>query len=259
MIFSINDFGQEYFQTLNSSWDLYCEPLYFNQNEYRKAAVFIPKRVGNPLREVTDIGMWISGGIDSGVTAYLLCKMIKDNNLPVTFHPFTSRRGRPWNPMFAMGVTDFIREQLNLTTEMSNHVIYYPDKNKGAEYLEKEIFTENDTRHFKDNIVQIMYSGVTANPPTDDKTISRNKERSRDDENIKKIFWESEGRAFINCFSNTNKKIMKKIYEEYDLMDKLFPITRSCEGSDYETGNFLYPCKKCWWCEERMWAFGRYG
>lgn len=260
MKLSVQEFGSEYFETLNQSWDLYCEPIHYNQTAHRKAVIFIPKQVGKPLREVTDIGMWVSGGIDSAMTTYLLCKMIKDNNLPVTFHPFSSRRGRPWNPMYAMDVTDFIRGELDLSyQQMAEHVVYYPDESLGSDYIEIDIFTEKDTLHFKENIVQIMYSGVTANPPIDDKTISRNKERTRDDEEIKKLFWESETRSFINCFSNTNKKIMKTLYDKFNLIDNLFPITRSCEGSDYETGNYTYPCEKCWWCEERNWAFGRYG
>ena len=50
--------------------------------------------------------------------------------------------------------------------------------------------------------------------------------------------------------------IPAKLYDENDLTHTMFPLTRSCEGSDYEAGNYTWHCGKCWWCEERMWAFG---
>ena len=97
MKFSTQEFGSEYFETLNQSWDLYCEPIYYNQTAHRKAAIFIPKKVGKPLREVTDIGMWISGGIDSGVTAYLLCKMIKDNKVLKRNYNMLGQSNKVWS------------------------------------------------------------------------------------------------------------------------------------------------------------------
>ena len=52
---------------------------------------------------------------------------------------------------------------------------------------------------------------------------------------------------------NFDKKELAQIYKEYDLLDTLFPVTRSCEGWQNITGH----CGKCWWCEERMWGFGK--
>ena len=54
-------------------------------------------------------------------------------------------------------------------------------------------------------------------------------------------------------FFNFDKKELAQIYKEYDLLDTLFPVTRSCEGWQNITGH----CGKCWWCEERMWGFGK--
>ena len=62
---------------------------------------------------------------------------------------------------------------------------------------------------------------------------------------------------YINPFFVINKKWEAEVYKDLNLLDTLFPLTRSCEGSDYETGNYTFHCGKCWWCEERMWAFGR--
>jgi 7-cyano-7-deazaguanine synthase in queuosine biosynthesis len=45
------------------------------------------------------------------------------------------------------------------------------------------------------------------------------------------------------------------IYKILNLETELFPITRSCENDDHIESH----CGKCWWCQERIWAFGRLG
>ena len=44
----------------------------------------------------------------------------------------------------------------------------------------------------------------------------------------------------------------------FNLMDDLFPLTMSCIGFEKETNYFTEPCKKCYWCHEKKWAFGCY-
>ena len=49
---------------------------------------------------------------------------------------------------------------------------------------------------------------------------------------------------------------IKMLYEKYDVLDTLFPLTASCIGWPHETDNGRHPCKVCVWCKERLWAFG---
>ena len=44
-------------------------------------------------------------------------------------------------------------------------------------------------------------------------------------------------------------------YKENNLMDTLFPITRSCVGTAKQTRNFTVECHQCFWCHEKKWAF----
>ena len=62
----------------------------------------------------------------------------------------------------------------------------------------------------------------------------------------------------MNPFFCINKRGLKMIYEELGLIDKLFPVTYSCEGTAEQTKTHTQHCKRCWWCQERFWAFGRY-
>ena len=50
-----------------------------------------------------------------------------------------------------------------------------------------------------------------------------------------------------------NKTLVKKLYERYDLIDVLYPMTISCM-SNYHP----FPCKKCFWCVEKYAVFGSY-
>ena len=59
-------------------------------------------------REVKTIGIWMSGGADSSLLAYLLAKKIKDEELNIKLQPLSVRRGRPNNPIYAGNVVDFI-------------------------------------------------------------------------------------------------------------------------------------------------------
>lgn len=138
---------------------------------------------------------------------------------------------------------------------MLDHIIYYPDIND--EHLrEMKIFWDKDGENFRDDIFQVLYSGITCNPP-DDAGLEKNKERSRDVGVEKPIDVNCGMRHYMNPFFAINKKWLANGYQQEGVLDTLFPLTRSCEGSDYETGNFTFHCGKCWWCIERQWAFGR--
>lgn len=53
-------------------------------------------------------------------------------------------------------------------------------------------------------------------------------------------------------FHRIDKKVIAGMYEELNLLETLFPLTRSCENNNLLEGH----CGECWWCEERLWAFG---
>lgn len=59
------------------------------------------------------------------------------------------------------------------------------------------------------------------------------------------------GNEFVFPFCTVNKKFIAAQYRHFGLTD-LSNITASCVISSKT------PCKECWWCEERYWAFGTY-
>ena len=225
-----------------------------NLEKHRDVIMKYDKSENHYQKKVKVIGQWMSGGADSSMLAFLLCKKIKDENLDVEFQPLSVRRGRPNNPMYAGGVIDFIEEYLNV--KVRDHIVYYPDISDVHQREIKE-FMDRDTDNFNNGIVDIMYSGITSNPPINDKTISQNKERNRDETSDRPLVSATSFRYFMDPFYKINKKHIKELYDMFNLTDSLYPITFSCEGTAEDTKTHTKHCGKCWWCEERMWAFGR--
>ena len=56
-------------------------------------------------------------------------------------------------------------------------------------------------------------------------------------------------------FLNVNKRFVAGVFKENNLMDDLYPITRSCVGGGRQTNNFTEWCWQCFWCYEKDWAF----
>ena len=56
-----------------------------------------------------------------------------------------------------------------------------------------------------------------------------------------------------------NKSVIASFYDDISfLKEKIFPLTHSCVGTAEKTDNSTKPCKNCWWCKEKYWAFGQY-
>lgn len=206
--------------------------------------------------EIKSIGIWISGGADSSLLLYLLCKQIKENHLDVHVIAQTVRRPRPTNPMYAMDVVDVIESILDINID---HRVYYPPLNyKGAEeYADGQFFRDKNRELFDSGEIQALYSGITMNPPQDVQKTFRDgisdQEHLRGEAVDNPLTTFEHQRLIIDPFRSINKQQLAKIYEEERLLESLFPVTRSCEHMTQWTGH----CGECWWCDERKWAFGR--
>ena len=113
--------------------------------------------------------------------------------------------------------------------------------------------------------VDIVYLGITNFPPkeiylTFDKQQEEWQNRLRNDQETHPLFGliiESltlDNRTYVP-FRNHNKQDIAGLYRLLDLEKTLLLITRSCEDDDHPDSH----CGKCWWCQERIWAFGSLG
>lgn len=215
-------------------------------------------------RTVETIGIWMSGGADSSMLCYLLAKKIKEENLPIRIKPFTVQKKHGIFEFFK--VIDKIKELLDAEHIFTEDIVYTAPVEGWRREDYKAIYAVKNRENILKGEFQILFSGITTNPP---KTVQENFKWGvlEDCENIRaegkekekvKYFTETyqsvEYEFFeIKPFFDINKKQVADLYKENNLLEELFPLTRSCESAYMDTGH----CGECWWCEERKWAFDK--
>lgn len=216
--------------------------------------------------KIYTIGVWLSGGADSALLCYLLAKKILQENLLLQIQPITVDYKRPFR-FIAGDVVAEIKKSLPANDIFKEHLVYNPPIDtvwSPAELNDK--FHQLNEKHVRENKFQVLYSGITTNPPINvqekfnwgvladveikrSNTVPKVKVRHivRQENNIVYEFYE------IKPFFDLTKQDIADLYISSGMQNTLFPITRSCEDLILTEGH----CGKCWWCEERLWAFGR--
>lgn len=193
------------------------------------------------LPNARHIGIKMSGGVDSSLVSYLLAKHILDNNLDIKLYPIIIvEMLSPFQALFALPVIKFIEQQTGFVFETPFRFECAVDENK----TEKMRSIENKLLQ-KD--LDIIVAGTTQHPK------SGFDETGGPDESRVGEFAEIWDKIYIP-FINKDKKELAEIYKKNNLTDTLFPLTRSCVEV---TNNFDKHCGECWWCKERLWAFGK--
>jgi len=213
-------------------------------------------------RRVDTIGIWMSGGADSSLLCYLLAEHIKKEKLDIKIQPLTIDYKRPFK-FIAGDVIDEVKKLLDAEDMFLKPLVYNPPD--GLDWTAEELATQFHLQN-KENIIenrfQVLFSGITTNPPKEVQTtfswgVLADVEIKRGDNVVKETtrHFYRDGYEFfeIKPFFNLNKKDIAKFYKEKNLINTLFPLTRSCE----KVGTVAGHCGKCWWCEERHWAFGK--
>jgi hypothetical protein len=227
---------------------------YYNEEETDYIDLYIPKK--GPL------GILMSGGADSSLLAFLLAKTIKDYNLDVKILPISFKRdNKPWNLWVATYVIENIENILDIKKGeifLNHNYCYFGNH-------EKPEFHKNLEIHFKTlkdkNLVTMLYNGMTKNPDPIPSELEDQRETKRDNpiERINNLPQESREEFIISMpFIFQDKSFIANLYKKHDLLNSLFPYTRSCEGFLDKTDFYRSSCEKCWWCRERTWAFSKY-
>lgn len=230
---------------------------YYNEDETQYADIYIPLK--------GPIGIWMSGGADSSLLAFLLAKTIKDYNLNIKILPMSFKReDKPWNLWTAANVVERIENILNINRGdifLNHNFCDFGDYRQKLAHMNK---IRNHIVLLKENnLVTIVYNGLTHNPDPLPPELENDRETTRDVSqqefiNEKSDKHDFEEKIISKPFLFLDKSFIASMYKKHDLLESLFPYTRSCEGYIKNTNFFKEPCKKCWWCKERKWAFGKY-
>lgn len=204
--------------------------------------------VANTTLDIYDgpIGVSCSGGADSTILLYHLMK-----HTPGKIHIFitgNNQRDRR-NVIVACNVIEKCI-QLTGNSNIEQHISYCEIQTKDELFQKLRFYKDHD-------VIDILYTGVTMNPPkevTDDFTL--NGESDRD--GTKGLYHYNN--VVYTPWMKIDKREIAEMYKEEEL-DELFTMTRSCEWDIDILGDVSDPglghCGECWWCEERKWAFGK--
>jgi 7-cyano-7-deazaguanine synthase in queuosine biosynthesis len=211
--------------------------------------------------KVDTIGLWISGGADSALLCFLLADHIKQTQLPVKIQPLTIDYKKPFQNI-GVAVKNKVIELLDAEDVFLEHIVYNLETTNNL----AKVFHGKNYDNFKENRFQVLFSGISTNPPKEVQEnfrwgvlpdVEAKRGETVEKTTVRYFVQEEEGRKYefleIKPFFNINKKEISKMYRERQLIETLFPVTRSCEKPGTVTGH----CGECWWCEERLWAFNQ--
>jgi hypothetical protein len=227
---------------------------YYNLEETQYIDLYIPY--------MGPIGLWLSGGADSSMLAFLLAKTIKDHNLNIKIMPMCFKRNiKPWNLSVATNVIEKIEKILDIKKGdifLNPNYCYFGESGSDDFSIKME---KHITMLKMSKLITIVYSGLTKNPDLTEEDLLTKRVLTRD--NPEELFKDKDKRyieekIISNPFMFQNKLLISDLYKKHDLIESLLPYTRSCESLMKNTNFFKESCGTCWWCKERKWAFEKY-
>lgn len=242
-----------------------------------------PDNITNIINKQELIGIRLSGGIDSATLCYIVLKYFPHMKLlPITLYNVL----RPAARQSVDNVLQFLKSEFP-DNKIIGHEIGTFDT---TGYVKSEI-NDGIKRHPKDVFqrdfipslfkkyqgkLNFILSGETLNPPISEQEklfLGTQNEFLKERNDKKKFLLSIYGRNLdkfeYSPFRNFNKKEVAEICQELNLVDKLLPITETCETapSHYDgyyakkfdityTQPGVEPCQHCWPCMEKYWAYG---
>ena len=189
------------------------------------------------------VGVLCSGGADSSLVLYLLMKYSTE---PIHVFTLSNAKKHYTNSVIINYIIKWCLENTN-NHNITLHTWF------AAEQTNREL-GKLPAEFLSNKKIYKLYIGDTCYPPDDINlqfasngydVFQNMKDR---DPNITR----STGIGpFYYPFTNYNKKKIAEIYRHENIME-LFTLTRSCESGDNIGSQH---CQKCWWCQERAWAF----
>ncbi len=223
------------------------------------------------------IGISFSGGADSSLLFYILCKLITDSGIDCKIYPITMIRfykDKPWLESVANDVYEYIKKKFpeivepiswgfippDLEIVKLSNLKLTPTQVEGLQpHLSNcDVFVAREFLQFqvyKHNL-QYVYSGTTTNPPIE----TNNEPKFRTAEVVGKDFNKVYSPTSISPFALITKDWVMAQYKNLKIED-LLSLTRSCTYGEkdgykrWRKGDSYPPaCLECFFCQERSWA-----
>jgi len=212
------------------------------------------------LNDFKKIGINLSGGCDSALVMFMTCRELVERNSDAVIHPVTGvHNARPTNIWNAQEIVELFKEMFP-TVNIGEHFVDYYDKNHEKDKVNQHAKHENRLRD--EGKIEVLFHGRTANPDKEEaekhNLLYKREERRDKHGNTREPYHENHDKPFYCPFEFVDKRFVSDMYNRFGLMEELFPLTASCVEYAKKTDYFTKPCKECWWCREKKWAFGMY-
>ena len=242
----------------------YYAPPYELRFEDQHTTIGIPN-------DVRHLGISASGGLDSSLVLFYLCKYITEHNLEdtVKIFPLTGiDKRRPTNKFDVEDIINLMRDKFPGVRFAEGS---YWDNTR--EWINGHLWTKVDKDRVKlkevaiQNQLQMIANGRTSNPPMSViESFGTEFEEERSHDRTRKTLYHPDNpedpryKAFwwYRPWENCDKKFVGHFYKENNLIDDLYPLTWSCVEYAIKTKYFTEPCGECYWCKEKEWGFGTY-
>jgi hypothetical protein len=225
-------------------------------------------------KEWKSVAISVSGGADSALLAYLICKKVTTQTVHIISH-IRCWKTKPWQETDSKRVYAWLQTHFP-DINFQRHVNFIaPDLEYGSqgpiitdEYGKRVSGDNAEQRGFAEYIchkhdIDCYYNGVTRNPRDSDFNGMSERDIEKTDDNKHLEFMEHMGRFAAHPFRFISKNEIVKKYKEENILE-LFNITRSCEGTfewldyrNYKAGEEVPVCGECFWCKEREWAISK--
>lgn len=210
-----------------------------------------------PLDGKTNIWVSVSGGTDSSLLLYLIVKYLYETNSSAKITPWCYvDTSRPGNDKDVVSIINTITQLFDYKIEDLIVDYFYKPPGGDKAALTKPFWDTQASSGKYD----LYANALSSAPPLDVMQQNQNfydafkkvgPENRLDRGNV--LNYSKQHSLWVwQPFINLNKKDLAEIYEQEDLLDNLFPLTKSCVSRDQT------PCYKCFWCYEKLWAFGMY-
>ena len=196
--------------------------------------------------KISAIGVQLSGGADSSLMLYLLVKMIQNRNDcdRVKIYPIVCYDVQAKNidePNVVANVIKWIEHNTgcDFITPMSVTPFFNPLSDKTDVIRANRLYLKQKYN------CEFTLDGISMGMPHSSRPDIGD---WRDDA---KIWALNDMYPHEFPWSTVTKRFISEQYKKFDI-NELSKLTNSCTISS------TVPCKECWWCRERYWAFNSY-
>lgn len=185
------------------------------------------------------IAILVSGGIDSSLLLYLLCKEIHVTQRPINIEAYSMKVHNPIQVTLTQKIIDYVTSKFPISVPY-NHTMRKTLIRNGV----KSILEVTQADYVFTGCNKVIEGEFTPTRIIQDDTPP--------------VRGNPFNHKHLRPFINLDKREIIEIYFKENILDML-PFTLSCGILENSKTNELQECKECYFCMEKQWALNFYG